>query len=92
MTDNIWTRHIPVLSTRHMPGPQALDGYEGAAEYECGWFLYVGSRDMAGANKAEPWVQRVREWLHRTAGPDAAWVSFDVDGEDLSPFLESYNW
>lgn len=82
-----WTNHVPVLSTAHIPGPEALhDGRltMDLAPYEEGVFLRLMQDDMP------EWLEPVAAWMQREY-PGEYWVRFDSDG-DLIDGLPVYVW
>lgn len=84
--------HIPVVSTAHMPGPQALDEFRDSntvAAYinPYGGILWVGQEDPEDLPE---WLRPVREWA-RARGYE--WIRFDADAEeqrDLPKFEEAW--
>ena len=86
-----WGMKVPVLSTKHLPGPHALvldaKHFSAVAEYDCGWFVCWFDDPVVG----EPYyISALRSWL-RNNYPNEFWVRFDVDG-DFVEGLENFEY
>jgi hypothetical protein len=86
-TKHMWTMHIPVISTQHMPSTHSLVSFEGlAATYPEGGFVYLPDdpdKDM--------WTVPILAWLREHLGSDANWIRFDCDA-DVIYELPTYDW
>lgn len=88
MTHNkfIEVMSVPVLSTAHLPGEDAVQDAPDCATYEGGWFVRLCEKEIG-----EPaWLDPVRLWARRIV-PAAQWVRFDRDA-DIIFGLEVYKW
>ena len=77
------TMNIPVISTAHLPGPEAVKGVL-CAEYEFGWFLYLDPDHGWGLEWYDDLVEHFRP-----AGYE--WVRLDCDADPV-PELKTYDW
>lgn len=81
--DELWVRHIPVISTVHAPGPEAIVklglSSEMAAPYAEGLFFHVDclKPDFVISNQ---WLATVTEWADRKG---YGWLCFDRDGDEI---------
>lgn len=82
----VWEMTIPVISTRHMPGTDALAHHKETpvAHYPEGCFLYLPEKS---AN--EHWLNPIIEWA-QSRGFDG-WIRFDADADPV-PGLPTYEW
>lgn len=81
-SNELWIRHIPVLSTVHAPGPEAIAKLglsRRAAPYAEGIFFHIDCV-MAVFEEESPWATTITEWADRK-GYD--WVCFDRDGDEI---------
>jgi hypothetical protein len=90
-----WIMSVPVLSTSHLLAdtPKRLLSAENGSykvlEYDCGWFINVGS-DSSSDTKAPTELLPVLEWF-RMNFPGEVWIRFDADGDEIT-VLPRYNW
>lgn len=83
-----WVMTVPVLSTCHLPSPEAYDWLaadkSGCANLET-CFVWVD------AEEEDPkWWKSIVEYIFRVY-PKSLWVRFDRDG-DVIPELKQYEW
>ena len=87
-----WEMTVPVLSTRHLPGPRALlqdaAHFSSVAQFDCGWFVC-----MFETGRGDPYyICALRSWLRREY-PGQFWVRFDADGDILEELEDfAYVW
>lgn len=85
-----WEMRTPVLSTTHMRDEFSLDGLSTqVAEYEYGYFVYIGSPDTPV--DLPDWLQNIAEWAWREYPEDCTWLRFDRDGDDIDE-LPEWEW
>jgi hypothetical protein len=94
MTDLLWTRTIPVLSTAHITHEtirelRAQEYPPEVLEYSYGIFLAIGDDPAVVAGYPQE-IQPVIAWFH-THFPGESWIAFDRDGDEIDD-LPTYEW
>lgn len=87
----LWMMHLPVLSTRHMPGPLALAKLRdtsdlSVAEYAEGGFVALPT--LAECQGELAWLHPIVAW---SAPQLFDWIRFDSIGQTIDT-LPKYKW
>lgn len=83
-----WVMTIPVLSTTHIPGPEAMDlmmATQVSACDDCGYLNFVHLDEID--KDVEDWLEMIADRIYEKY--DTCWVRFDPDG-DVIPDLPTY--
>lgn len=83
-----WVITIPVLSTIHIPSPEAMDlmmATQASACDDCGYLNFVRLEEIDRESK--DWLEPIADWAYRKYKTE--WVRFDPDG-DIIPELPNY--
>jgi hypothetical protein len=83
-----WVMTIPVLSTNHIPGPEAMDlmlATQASACDDCGYLNFVHLDEID--KDVEDWLEMIADRIYNKY--DTYWVRFDPDG-DVIPDLPTY--
>lgn len=83
-----WILNIPVISTNHIPGPEAMDlmtATHASAMDDCGYLCFVHLNELD--SECEVWLDPIADWAYEKH--DTYWVLFDPDG-DVIPDLPTY--
>ena len=83
-----WEMKVPVLSTLHVPGDEALKKFceENASATGEGYnFIFVDLDWIWEGDEA--WMEPIADWMEAKGYTD--WVRFDADG-DVIPGLPTY--
>lgn len=78
-----WVLTIPVISTNHIPGPEAMDlmtATHGSALDDSGYLCFVLLDELDSA--CEDWLNPIADWVYKKY--DTYWVRFDPDGDEIS--------
>ena len=95
MTPDRWVLHIPVLSTAHVPGPDALDELAliaDASAISSDGTIRFYRLDVFQSYMSQLWLKPIVDWIKTKIpiqGP-ARWIRFDMDG-DVIPELPVYD-
>lgn len=94
----VWLMTVPVLSTAHLPGPDAMQELmavrtlsDRLLPYPEGWFVFmpVARFDERDAHLPK-WFLTILDWFAEHYS-DEFWMRFDVDGDEIDG-LPTYDW
>lgn len=74
-----WVITIPVISTYHIPGMEALDrmtGLQSCARDDEDYLIFVRLDEI---DEDLPWLHEIADWTYRKH--NTYWVRFDQDGD-----------
>lgn len=99
MNKPAWEMTVPVLSTSHVPGSDALDDLvfdheftDSVLDYGAGWFVFLPAtrRSKDTDDRVPGWLHPVLQWFDNHY-PDEFWIRFDRDGCVVDG-LPTYDW